>query len=483
MMTRLAWICLALAPVAWACTIYDIEGMALLSPKQTIVIGDTVSMVVVDRDGVMPLRSAVSWSSSDSTVAVIDELGVVRGIGPGVALIGAVTGDYSLTIPMKVWEPARLVSVAAGGTHTCGLTAAGQALCWGSNTDYQMGNRWAQSKCEWPIGGLFPCAKSAIPIDSELRFTALAAGYKHVCGLTAEGSVHCWGLNGSGQLGDGTTTGRWEPAPVEGGHVFRTLEASGSGACGIAVDGRLLCWGESSSGILGDSDAHLTPTEVAPALRFDRVATSGDHVCGVATTGATWCWGSNSYGQLGIDDVEPACPPGGAVYPCTSDPVEVVDVPPLDRVVVEPLGTCGLTPGGEAFCWGRNDQGQLGDGTGMDGWQPRAVAGGHTFATLSAGAAQVCGVEAGSLWCWGFDAADFGNGGDPSTALEPVVAAGELALTDVSLDVNHGCAIAPDGVTWCWGWSGEGALGHGVTDNAIESKPLRVVLFDFDDTY
>jgi alpha-tubulin suppressor-like RCC1 family protein len=478
-MTRLARICLAIAPVATACSIYDIEGMALVNPSEAIVMGDTVSMFVVDREGVMPLRSTVSWSSSDSTVAAIDELGLVRGVGPGVAVLTAVTGDYRLSLPMKVWEPAVFVSVAAGGTHTCGLTAEGQALCWGSNTNYQLGNQWAPNRCEWPIEGIFPCSGSAIPVDSDLRFAALAAGYKHVCGLTADGSVHCWGFNGSGQLGDGTTTERWEPAPVEGGHVFRTLETSGSGACGITVDGRLLCWGQSRSGILGDSDPRSTPTEVAPALRFDRVATSGDHICGVATTGATWCWGSNSYGQLGVEDVAPACT-AGAPSPCTSEPVEVVDVPPLDQVVVDLNFTCGLTPGGEAFCWGRNEQGQLGDGTGVGGWQPRAVAGGHTFATLSAGAAQMCGVEAATLWCWGFDAADFGNGGGPSTALEPVVAAGGLALTDVSLDLNHGCAIAPDGVTWCWGWSGEAALGHGRADNVYETKPLRVVLFDFD---
>ena len=96
-----------------------------------------------------------------------------------------------------------LVSLAAGGAHTCGLTAAGAAYCWGSNANGQLGNG--------TIGGT---SVPAGPVSGGLTFVALSAGGAHTCGVTSNGAIYCWGSNSSGQLGDGTLIDRGAPVRV-----------------------------------------------------------------------------------------------------------------------------------------------------------------------------------------------------------------------------------------------------------------------------
>jgi alpha-tubulin suppressor-like RCC1 family protein len=95
------------------------------------------------------------------------------------------------------------VSLAAGGAHTCGLTAAGAAYCWGSNSNGQLGNG--------TIGGM---NIAGAPVSGGITFVSLSAGGAHTCGVTPDGAIYCWGANASGQLGDGTQADRGGPVRV-----------------------------------------------------------------------------------------------------------------------------------------------------------------------------------------------------------------------------------------------------------------------------
>jgi len=144
-------------------------------------------------------------------------------------------------------EGVTLAAVAAGMAHTCGVTAAGVAYCWGDNMKGQLGDGTTTAR---PTPTL-------VSAPSGVSFTNLSAGWEHNCGLTVEGIVYCWGANADGQLGDSTITwGRPAPAPVvaPAGIRFATLSAGRNYNCGLTADGSAYCWGSNDIGKLGNGE-------------------------------------------------------------------------------------------------------------------------------------------------------------------------------------------------------------------------------------
>jgi alpha-tubulin suppressor-like RCC1 family protein len=129
--------------------------------------------------------------------------------------------------------------------HACGVIVGGDGYCWGLNNVGQLGQP--------------ATAISATPtpqkIPGSLKFVSLSPGLNFTCGLTVDGTAHCWGDNPSGQLGDGTTLSRSSPAPVEGGHRFTQLISGRQTVCGLTPEGRVYCWGDNRFGGLGNGDS------------------------------------------------------------------------------------------------------------------------------------------------------------------------------------------------------------------------------------
>lgn len=187
-----------------------------------------------------------------------------------------------------------LSKIVAGSWHTCAIDYGGQAVCWGSNIQGQLGDGTTMS------------ATPGVPVAAIGRAVDIAAGRSHTCALTQSasgqldgGEVWCWGGNSNGQLGDGTTAQRLTSVRALSGATG--IAAGGNHSCAVR-GGVLLCFGENMHGQVGDgtSNDRSSPVLVNLAPGVRAVATGNRHTCALDGDGVVSCWGANSYGQVGI---------------------------------------------------------------------------------------------------------------------------------------------------------------------------------------
>ncbi len=167
--------------------------------------------------------------------------------------------------------------LALGDAHSCALADDGSVWCWGDDSLGQLGN----DSVTWTCGAFSqPCRPVPIRAAAPLTFVAWAAGAHPTCGITADGEAYCWGLNVSGQLGTGDTLSGSAPRPVNGGLQFTALTATGGATCGLTTAGDAWCWGYSAG--YAWAGQRSTPHLVSGGLRFDAIAIGRTKTCGVA---------------------------------------------------------------------------------------------------------------------------------------------------------------------------------------------------------
>jgi alpha-tubulin suppressor-like RCC1 family protein len=417
------------------------------------------------------------------------ETQVTLGATPGTIGVSAAVGDLApVAFSITALNPVAFTSVSAGYDHTCGVTAAGDAYCWGTNEWGQLGDGSSTNQI------------SPVLVGGRLSFSAVSTGLQYTCGVTAGGAAYCWGRNGIGQLGDGTTNEHLAPVPVSGGLSFTTVVAGTVHTCGVTTAGAAYCWGSNGGGEVGDGSttSRLAPVPVAGGVSFVGVGVGSRHSCGLTLPGTAYCWGTNEIGELGDGTQDPRL-----------TPVPVAGGVSFASVQVSSSHTCGITTEGRAYCWGWNREGELGVGTatgpetcffplpfGEQGSTdcstvPSSVAGGLSFTSLSAGVnnLQTCGVTAaGAAYCWGYnrngelgtgttigpEACDQVNSPDVDCSTAPVPVAGGVIFAQTSAGQAHTCGVTATGDAYCWGFNGNGQLGDGTTTNRL--TPARVVL-------
>ncbi len=299
--------------------------------------------------------------------------------------------------------PGDIVSISAGGEHSCAVTGSGAAWCWGTNQNAQLGSGGGS-----PFQG--PTLVPGIPSD----VVTIDTGGAHTCVLTGTGSVWCWGYNLSGQTGNGSTSSSAPPAQVVGmsGGV-NEIAIGGYHSC-ARVGSEVKCWGSDQRGQAGDGGSMefsiATPVDVVGLASDTRAIASGTYQsCALAIGGGVSCWGHGEFGELGN---------GQVVNQAGAVPVSgLTDADDITGGMNRGGGsghTCALTGGG-ARCWGSNGSGQLGDGTIAMRSEPVPVLGlPGQLQSIEAGGNHTCViVTAWSVKCWG--ANSYGQLGDGTT--------------------------------------------------------------------
>jgi hypothetical protein len=312
-------------------------------------------------------------------------------------------------VPIPVTTGLGFVQLALGGAHTCALLSDGTAVCWGNNARGQLGDGTTTNRA------------IPVPVLTGLKFTRIDAGAAHTCALTSAGEAYCWGRNDRGQIGDGTIVDRLVPALVVG-FAFQQIAAGGFSigyTCGLASTGQAYCWGENLRGQLGIGSAdllpHPTPMAVSTGVTFASITAGlGRHSCGRTALGTAYCWGENTFGAL-----------GNGTQQDSAIPVEVAGGHTFSQLVAGGFigHTCALTGTGEAYCWGENETGQVGDGTTVDRLAPAVVAGNLILTSVDAGFRHTCGRDnTGALYCWGSNGAgQLGNNTNTSSPVPSMV--------------------------------------------------------------
>ena len=198
-------------------------------------------------------------------------------------------------------------------------------------------------------------------------------------------------------------------------------------------------------------------TAIGPPPSRSRVSVvaGGLHTCLVGADGRAFCWGGNDQGQLGVT--------GGNRM---STPSAVGAELRFTAIAPGLAHSCAIARGGALWCWGENDHGQLGDRTQTARGTPIRSAVGHAFRSIAAGAAHTCGVDTdGAAWCWGADAhGQLGDGGSIDRAL-PVRVSGAWRFLSLDVGWNFTCGLTSGGNAFCWGDNSAGQLGDGTTSD------------------
>lgn len=354
------------------------------------------------------------------------------------------------------------VFAAPGGSKT--ITLAGTAggftstWCWGWNYYNQLGvNTGVESNPQ-------PVRVSGMP-GGEVRQIGL--GYGHSCVLLSSGRAWCWGWNGNGQLGSGNNTNSVSPVEVvDVGKTFVDMSVYSSHACAIASDHSLWCWGNNGYGALGDGSTFSRKVPVAVSTMgsgVTRVSSGYDHTCAVKDGGA-WCWGYNANGELGNNS-----------QTNTNVPVQVQGLESgVEDVAAGFRSSCALKTDGSIWCWGFNG-GWLGIAT-----KNQVILVAEPLATPVSGVEKLyrgdgwfCGRKAdGTMWCWGVN--NNGQLGIGSTQAkdDPVLAQGGATALDWQTGRYHTCGLRADHTVWCAGYNTRGALGDGSLTN--RTSPVQV---------
>src|SRR2546425_5009171 len=379
-----------------------VANVSVSPSPATVLVGGTKQLVVrlEDAAGNVLTGRVVTWASDNTAVATVSARGLVTGAAVGSATITATAEGKNGTAPVTVTVPPSVpvasvtvapatvlvgvtVQLTATTKDAAGNLLTGRTVTWATSkpgvatvnsTGLATGVAAGQATITATSEGQSGTAAITVAV---LTFATVSGGNDHTCGVTMGGAAYCWGNNGLGQLGNGTTTSSTTPVAVGGGLTFAAVNAStGSVTGGLTRGGAAYCWGAKDQLGTGSREQSSVPVAVAGGHSFGGLSTGHDHTCALTANGTAYCWGYNEFEQLGTG------PAGGPQF-CDDFPCSTVPAAGSGGVNFAAVSagtgvtgfTCGLTPGGAAYCWGDNSSGQLGTGTTTSSTAPLGVAG------------------------------------------------------------------------------------------------------------
>lgn len=301
--------------------------------------------------------------------------------------------NTSSSLPVRVAAPpgVTFTQIDVRNYHSVAIGSDGNTYAWGANTRGQLGDGTTTDRN----------VPTQVSAPSGVTFTQIAAGNNHIAAIGSDGNTYAWGYGEGGRLGDGTTTDSNVPVQVlvPAGVTFTRISAGNNHTLASGSDGQTYAWGNNTHGNVGDGTTvhRSTPVPVAaPAgVTFTDIAAGNNHSIAVGSDGISYMWGSNNWGQLGNGTTA-----GSSVPLPVSAPAGVTFT----------LGSAGndhtlaIGSDGTTYGWGRNLYGEVGDGTVVGSSVPIAVLApaGVTFTQISAGTTHSAALGAdGNAYSWG----------------------------------------------------------------------------------
>ena len=351
------------------------------------------------------------------------------------------------------------LQVSAGASHSLAVGSDGNVYAWGYNGNGRLGDGTSSYSRSAPVMVKTPDRSTYPDLPADFTYVQVSAGNDFSLALGSDGNAYAWGYNSQGQLGDGTTSYNAQKTPVRVNtpdrktypdlpkdFTYLQVSAGASYSLALGSDGNAYAWGYNGDGQLGDgtSSSRNAPVRVKtpdrktyPDLPADftylQVSAGADHSLAIGSDGYAWAWGCNLYGSLGNNT-------GGSYNPSlvpvrVRDPANPTDTSKgLQAAQVSAGYHLSLAVGsdGNAWAWGYNQYGQLGNNSYSNSYVPVRVR-------------------------------DPASPGDASQGLQ---------AAQVSGGYHYSLAVGSDGNAWAWGYNGYGRLGDGSTDS--KSAPVPV---------
>ena len=411
------------------------------------------------------------------------------------------------------------VSASANGNFSLAVGSDGNAYAWGYNNTGQLGNGTTGIYQTTPVLVKTPDRKTYPDLPEDFTYLQVSAGGDHSLALGSDGNAYAWGYNSNGQLGNGTTSYNAQSTPVRvktpdrktypdlpADFTYLQVSAGANHSLALGSDGNAYAWGSNGNGRLGDGTGtdRSTPVRVKtpdrktyPDLPADftylQVSAGDDHSLAIGSDGNAWAWGCNLYGQFGNNSSGSASNPAPARVRDPASPTDTSKGLQATQVSAGYHDSLAVGSDGNAYAWGSNYYGRLGDGTGTDRSTPVRVKtpdrkaypdlpADFTYLQVSAGNLHSLALGSdGYAYAWGYNYnGQLGNNSSGSTfnpaparvrdPASPTDKSRGLKAAQVSAGYAHSLAVGSDGNAWAWGWNNYGQLG----DNSRNNKSVPV---------
>ncbi len=429
----------------------------------------------------IPVDIGVSTAIQNYTVEAVNQTA-------GVSISSGTPVAFNVYDPTPVGSETILGAAAEVGCLI--LKSNHQPYCWGNNHQGELGIGSFTSQ-NTPTAVLMG-GSSAIPVGTLFSQISVAVagdyyGDSSVCAISSSNQVYCWGYNGYGELGNGTTTTSNVAVAVIAGQIptgvkLTKVSNAGDHVCGVGTDGKAYCWGRNTSGQLGNGS---TTSSSSPVLVLQGQIPSGITIrdigagvrgtCAIASNGKAYCWG-NYYSSSSSNT--PVLLNGGAL-PSNYQTIAI-------SLAHDDVGqaACLIADTGSMYCWGSNGSGQLGNGSTTSSSSPVLVSQGQVtlgakWLSVSQGGNSTCGMtDQGLVYCWGNNYyGQLGLGNTTTVNTPQAIAVGgssqipsgtKLIAISGGYDDDGGanamfCGMSDLGNVYCWGSNTYGQLGYGVT--------------------
>jgi prepilin-type N-terminal cleavage/methylation domain-containing protein len=349
-----------------------------------------------------------------------------------------INGAYPVTINCDIPD---------SGTNLCIKTSIGASYSYQASMAYGNPSFTLYANLNWS-SGVYRITNNTTQ-QQVGSFKQVVAGFYHACAIDLNDQVECWGYNNQGQLGNNTLANSSIPVVVNNSGVLKglTIKSIAAGlqhTCVIASDDQVYCWGDGAQGQLGrgslsDSSVPVAvdTSDVLSGLSVKYITNGYYHTCVIASNNQAYCWGDNTNGQLGNNSIIDS-----------SIPVAVDTSGVLNGLTIKSISgyyhTCVIASNDQLYCWGDNGQGQLGNNSVTNSLMPVAVVNtgvlnGLTIQSVTTGYYHTCAIASNNqLYCWGDGAKGQLGRNSLSDSRVPVAVLGSGALNGLNIESISG---------------------------------------------